>query len=43
MNTNRIPRPGELPGRFRLLGPLLIAVVGLIVAACNNGGSGSTY
>jgi hypothetical protein len=43
MNTNRFPRPAELLGRFRLLGPLLIAVAGLIVAACNNGGSGSTY
>jgi hypothetical protein len=26
-----------------LVGPLLIAAAGLIVAACNNGGSGSTY
>jgi hypothetical protein len=43
MNTHRIPRPGDLLGRFRLLGPLLIAVAGLIVSACNNGGSGSTY
>jgi hypothetical protein len=43
MNSNRIPRPGELIGRFRLLGPLLMALAGLIVAACNNGGSGSTY
>jgi len=43
MNINRIPRPGDLLGRIRLLGPLLIAVAGLIVAACNNGGSGSSY
>jgi len=43
MNSNRIPRPGELLDRFRILGPLLIAVVGLIVAACNNSGGGSGY
>jgi hypothetical protein len=43
MNSNRIPRPGELLGRFRVLGPLLIVVAGLIVAACNNSGSGSGY
>jgi hypothetical protein len=43
MKINRIPRPGDLLGRFRLVGPLLIALAGLVVTACNNGGSGSTY
>ena len=43
MNTTRIPRPSDLLSRLRPLGPILIVVVGLIVAACNNSGSGSAY
>jgi hypothetical protein len=29
--------------RLRLLGPVLIAAAGLIVAACNNGSGGTGY
>ena len=39
MKTTRFHRPALGLDRLRILGPFLIAVTALVVAACNNGGS----
>jgi hypothetical protein len=38
-----VRRSARQVDRLRLLGPVLIAAVALIVAACNNGSGGTGY
>jgi len=42
MNTSN-PRRSAIAARLRSLAPLLLTLVGLVVAACNNGSGGSAY